>query len=64
MPFDQKRINGPDVSIPYSLHIDTSVKQSENEENIILNREDARAHVDLRKMCKVMLELLRRKFYK
>ncbi|XP_043286489.1 exosome complex component MTR3-like [Venturia canescens] len=49
MPVDQKRINGPDVSIPYSIYVDLSKKQSKNQGDAV-EREDGRAHDHLRKM--------------
>lgn len=54
MPVDQKRINGPEVSIPYSIYVDLSTKQSKKERDAV-EREEGRANDRLRKMCKVTL---------
>ena len=54
MPIDQKRINGPEVSIPYSVYIDRSSKNSDLQKSLSgVKREDGRAHDELRKMCKI-----------
>lgn len=52
MPVDQKRINGPEISIPYSVYIDRSVK-GKSQENSLKKREDGREFNELRKMCKI-----------
>ncbi|XP_043482147.1 exosome complex component MTR3-like [Leptopilina heterotoma] len=49
MPVDQKRINGPEISIPYSVYIDRSVKDK-SQENSLKKREDGREFNELRKM--------------
>lgn len=53
MPIDQKRINGPEVSIPYQIYVDSSSKETEKRKNLLLKREDARKHSEIRKMCRL-----------
>ncbi|KAF7988959.1 hypothetical protein HCN44_007269 [Aphidius gifuensis] len=50
MPIDQKRINGPEVSIPYQIYVDSSSKETEKRKNLLLKREDGRKHSEIRKM--------------
>ncbi|XP_063984389.1 exosome complex component MTR3-like [Diachasmimorpha longicaudata] len=50
MPVDQRRINGPEVTVPYQLYIDASSKSAEKKLDLLNKREDGRAHSDVRKM--------------
>ncbi|KAK0180888.1 hypothetical protein PV327_003223 [Microctonus hyperodae] len=50
MPVDQRRINGPEVSIPYQIYIDSAHKSTENPENYLEKRKDGRAAGDVRKL--------------
>lgn len=54
MPVDQKRINGPEVSIPYCIYIDRSQKTIEPQTSLLEKREDGRELNELRKMCKIL----------
>lgn len=57
MPIDQRRINGPEITIPYHIYVDLSSKKTETRKNLLLKREDGRKHSEIRKMCKVILLL-------
>ncbi|XP_011299450.1 exosome complex component MTR3 [Fopius arisanus] len=50
MPVDQRRINGPEVTVPYQLYIDKSSNTAEQQLDLLNKREDGRAHDDIRKM--------------
>lgn len=54
MPVDQRRINGPEVTIPYQIYVDSTAQDIENPENYLEKRKDGRATGEIRKMCKVM----------
>lgn len=54
MPSDQKRINGPDVSVPYNLHSSEQLQSYEARLQSILeneSRRDGRQLNELRKIC-------------
>ncbi|XP_046734008.1 exosome complex component MTR3-like isoform X1 [Diprion similis] len=50
MPFDQKRINGPEVSVPYSVYTDINKSKSSKPKKSLHKRVDGRQHKDLRKI--------------
>ncbi|XP_068989601.1 exosome complex component MTR3 isoform X3 [Neodiprion pinetum] len=50
MPFDQKRINGPEVSVPYSVYTDVNKSKSSKPKKSLHKRVDGREHKDLRKI--------------
>lgn len=54
MPVDQRRINGPEVSVPYQIYVDSTSSKTENPENCLKKRKDGRKFQDVRKICKVM----------
>jgi len=61
MPIDQKRINGPESSVPYDIYIHSEVKEN----RIQLNgskRHDGRSNNELRDICKVMTKIISRVF--
>lgn len=53
MPIDQKRINGPEASVPYSIYIHSEVKDEGIQSNAP-KRHDDRSNNELRNICKVM----------
>lgn len=53
MPVDQKRINGPEVSIPYGIYTDVNKTQPKKPEKLLKKRIDGRGHKDLRKICEL-----------
>lgn len=59
MPSDQKRINGPDLSVPYNLHSADQWQGYETRLQSILteeSRRDGRALNEMRKICKYNLK--------
>lgn len=48
MPIDQKRINGPEVSVPYEIYTTCSLKEKCIQKNNFHKREDGRAHNERR----------------
>ena len=58
MPIDQKRFNGPEVSIPYSIYTNRNSKNTEPQKSLLEKREDGREFSELRKMCKILLLLI------
>lgn len=63
MPFDQKRINGPDASTPYDIYIHSEVK----DDGIQLKapkRHDGRSNSELRNICKIeVMSNVQQSFY-
>lgn len=51
MPIDHKRINGPEVSVPYNIYTNSNCKE-ERTKNNISERKDGRAHNERREICK------------
>lgn len=54
MPSDQKRNNGPDVSVPYNLHSAEQMYDYETRLQSVLsgdNRRDGRKLNEMRKIC-------------
>lgn len=56
MPIDQKRINGPETSVPYEIYIPSEAKNNGTQSNIP-KRHD-RSHDKLRNICKVIIEVM------
>lgn len=55
MPFDQKRINGPEITVPYNIYTvvnDAVVSDKKPVNYFDKRREDGREKNDLRKICK------------
>lgn len=53
MPHDQRRINGPESTVPYSIYVDLNAKPAKSSIKYELKtRVDSRKHKELRKMCK------------
>ncbi|XP_014216517.1 exosome complex component MTR3 [Copidosoma floridanum] len=51
MPFDQRRINGPEFTVPYCIHVDLNEKPVKSSiKNSLKNRADSRKHIESRKM--------------
>ena len=54
MPTDQKRINGPEVTIPHVIHTENA-KTFEDKKKLLLNesriRQDGRKSNEARKIC-------------
>ncbi|XP_012288249.1 exosome complex component MTR3 [Orussus abietinus] len=50
MPIDQKRINGPEVTIPYEILYDSNINKVETNDKVLENREDGRTLNEHRKM--------------
>ncbi|XP_008553793.1 exosome complex component MTR3 [Microplitis demolitor] len=50
MPVDQRRINGPEVSVPYQIYVDSTSSKTENPENCLKKRKDGRKFQDVRKI--------------
>lgn len=57
MPVDQKRVNGPESSVPYSIYIHSEVKNKEIQQNAP-KRHDGRSNNELRNICKVIGEII------
>lgn len=53
MPIDQKRINGPEASVPYDIYIHSELKDKGIQFNSP-KRHDGRSNDELRNICKVM----------
>lgn len=53
MPVDQRRINGPEVTVPYQLYIDASLKSADKQLDLLDKRKDGRTNNDVRKMCRL-----------
>lgn len=51
MPIDHKRINGPEVSVPYTTYINAKCEEK-YAKNFIFKRKDGRAHNERREICK------------
>lgn len=56
MPIDQKRINGPEISVPYEIYIPSEAKQSGVQSNI--PKRHGRSHDELRNICKIIIEVM------
>lgn len=56
MPIDQRRINGPDVSIPYYIYSNLNKKSDKIKHDFNI-RNDKRANNEMRKICKIKLFL-------
>lgn len=53
MPIDQRRINGPEISIPYNIYkLDDETQKIDK-----TKRRDGRHNTELRKMCKFVIVL-------
>lgn len=53
MPFDQRRINGPEETTPYSIYVDLNAKPVKSSiKSELETRADSRKHTDFRQMCK------------
>jgi hypothetical protein len=53
MSINQKRINGPDVTTPYSIYLNLNSNSTKSSiKNELQTRDDNRKHYDFRKMCK------------
>ncbi|KAH0535517.1 exosome complex component MTR3-like [Cotesia glomerata] len=50
MPVDQRRINGPEVTVPYQIYVDSTSSKTENPEKFLKNRKDGRQNQELRKI--------------
>ncbi|XP_015592139.1 exosome complex component MTR3 [Cephus cinctus] len=50
MPVDQRRINGPEVTIPYNIYFDSNAKQTETRKTLPKKRTDGRDSTELRKI--------------
>ncbi|XP_001606070.1 exosome complex component MTR3 [Nasonia vitripennis] len=51
MPHDQRRINGPESTVPYSIYVDLNAKPAKSSiKNELKTRVDSRKHKELRKM--------------
>lgn len=50
MPFDQKRINGPESSVPYDIYIHSEQKDNEIQFDAS-KRHDGRSNTELRDIC-------------
>lgn len=57
MPVDQKRVNGPESSVPYNIYIHSEVKNKEIQPDAP-KRHDGRSNNELRNICKVMIEII------
>lgn len=53
MPIDQKRINGPEVSVPYHMYSNINNKGHEIKYDIT-KRSDERSMDEMRKICKII----------
>ena len=54
MPIDQRRINGPETTTPYSIYVDLTAKAAPKTtiKKELQRRGDSRKHNEFRKMCK------------
>ncbi|KAJ8687857.1 hypothetical protein QAD02_023652 [Eretmocerus hayati] len=50
MPYDQRRLNGPESTVPYSIYVDLNSKPVKSIKEKLQKREDGRTHKELRKM--------------
>ena len=53
MPVDQRRINGPEVSVPYHIYSDFN-KKSDKVKHDFSKRSDKRIDSEIRKICKIV----------
>lgn len=62
MPVDQKRINGPESSVPYNIYVHSEAKNKGIQPNAS-KRHDGRSNNELRNICKVMIEIIIRTLF-
>lgn len=53
MPIDQKRLNGPEVTVPYHIYSDLDEK-SDKVKHDLSERSDKRTNNEMRKICKTV----------
>lgn len=56
MPIDQKRINGPEVSIPYHIYSNSNHKNVDKKYDFT-ERKDKRTNSEIRKICKILYDI-------
>ena len=55
MPIDQRRINGPEITVPYSVYLNLNKKYNDKKiKDILKTRDKSRKHNETRQMCKLI----------